>query len=130
MNKETWRLIEGTYSPYHISDLGRVKSVGCFVIKPRGSYHKPERILKGTISPQGYLVVRIKFDSKKVVCIHRLVANAFLTPVEGKNYINHINGIKTDNRAVNLEWCTPKENTLHARDVLKITLGRPFNTTK
>lgn len=45
--------------------------------------------------------------------IHRLVANAFLEKVDGKDYINHINGNKLDNRVENLEWCTPQENTEH-----------------
>jgi hypothetical protein len=46
--------------------------------------------------------------------IHRLMALSYLPQIEGKNYVNHINGIKTDNRIENLEWTTPKENTIHA----------------
>ena len=42
--------------------------------------------------------------------VHKLVAETFLVKVDGKNYIDHINGIKTDNRIDNLRWCTPKEN--------------------
>ena len=50
----------------------------------------------------------------KTFLIHRLVAFTYLKKVNNKHVINHKNGIKTDNRASNLEWCTPKENVRHS----------------
>lgn len=69
--------------------------------------------------PKGYLYVSLCKDGKmKSVYVHRLLAKAFIPNTDSKTEINHINGIKTDNRLENLEWVTPKENSVHKTIVL------------
>lgn len=76
---------------------------------------KSQRMLKPYASKYPYLRVDLHKDGKgKSMPIHRLVATAFIPNPENKGEVNHINGIKTDNRVENLEWVTHKENVHHA----------------
>lgn len=74
------------------------------------------RKLKPGIGTTGYGSVIIKSDSgrRHGVTVHKIMAMTWLTPIEGKTIVNHINGIKTDNRSSNLEYMTSRENSLHA----------------
>lgn len=72
-----------------------------------------KRILIGT-QRNGYLSVSLSDILKVSVPIHRLVAMTFLSNEENKEFVNHIDGDKLNNKLENLEWTTPKENTAHA----------------
>ena len=73
-----------------------------------------EKLLKPKIDKYGYKnVVLTKNGKRKTYLVHRLVGQAFIPNPNNKPTINHINGIKTDNRVCNLEWATHKEQKEH-----------------
>jgi hypothetical protein len=73
--------------------------------------HKSNKFLTPVSNGIGYL--RVQFGGKTKY-VHRLVAETYLPNPASKEQVNHIDGNKTNNSLTNLEWCTPKENTLHA----------------
>jgi hypothetical protein len=75
----------------------------------------PEKKLAQTKDRNGYLYVSIKIGNRrpKFSC-HRIIGKAFVDGYKDGLHINHINGVKTDNRPDNLEWLTNQENVSHA----------------
>lgn len=110
------------YSDYYaVSSYGNIKS------------NKTGIVRKLHIGKTGYYVVALTFGSrcsKKTIRVHRAVAESFIQNPDKKETINHIDGNKLNNNVENLEWCTYKENSVHAVENNLIKSGAQSHKAK
>lgn len=115
---EIWKDIKGYESLYQVSNLGRVKSLSRYHWNGNSWWKSKDRILKPRTQKDKkhyYSVQLVKNKSKTNKNIHRLVAEAFIPNPEGKLYVNHKDDDKFNNKAENLEWCTPTYNSTYGK---------------
>ena len=107
-NIEIWKSLDFLgYPDYEISTLGRVKSLNYLRSGKEG-------ILKQYRNSLGYCKVNLHNDGKsKTFSVHRLVASAFLEPIEGKDIVNHKDQNPSNNHVENLEYCTQQYNVTY-----------------
>ncbi len=91
------------YPNYTIDEYGKIYNC------------KHKRFIKPYLNKIGYYQIRLTNEKgTKKLYLHRLLAINFIDNSLNKSCINHINGIKSDNRLENLEWATYSENSKHA----------------
>lgn len=96
---EIWKDITGFVGLYKVSSLGNVQSL---------NYNRTGeiRLLKPIPNKKGYLQVLLcNGKIRRRMFVHKIVAIEFVPNEKQLSEINHINEIKADNRAINLEWC-------------------------
>lgn len=124
MMDEQWKPVVGFEGVYEVSDCGRVRS----------KFHD-WKVLTTSDNGRGYKQVNLRGASigvkNKMAKVYRLVAEAFIGPAPtSRHVVNHINGIKTDDRAENLEWITQAENVAHAIRTGATPLGEEKRQSK
>jgi hypothetical protein len=142
MTIEIYKDVVGYEGIYQVSNLGNVKRI----LISRGVSKKNNNFIKPFCNKAYYQIVLQKNGKRKYFMIHRLIAQAFIPNPNNYPFINHINGIKNDNRLENLEWCTHSQNMLHAfktglqiqkkgddnkrsKKVINIETGEIYNST-
>ena len=109
MAEERWHHCEVPYTRYEVSDQGRVRNAHTGLI------------LKPGTDRNHYLIINLCYKGERQTkSIHNLVATAFVPGWREGLQVNHKNGVKTDNRAENLEWVTQSENMRHRSNTLLI----------
>lgn len=102
---EVFKDIKGYEGLYQISNYGVVKNAN-------------GKLLTISKNQHGYPTVKLSNgDRGKRMLLHRLLAIAFIPNPNNHNEINHINGIKSDNKLTNLEWCDRSHNIKHSFDI-------------
>ena len=112
LDGEVWRDVKD-FVGYQVSNMGRVRSIDRIVAVGKHTRRVDGIILKLSDDKDGY-----KIASFKKGCggksyrkrVHRLVAEAFIDNPNNYDCIDHINGVRDDNRVENLRWCTVKMN--------------------
>lgn len=105
---EIWKPIKDWEEHYQVSNFGRIKSV-----------KNNKNLIMSPANSHGYLQVCLKNKSTiKSYRVHRLVIAAFYG--ESDLQVDHINGVKTDNRLVNLRYVTPRQNITYAKEKSKL----------
>lgn len=128
--EEEWKEIPQWEGYYMVSSFGRVKSLERKLKCLNGVRIAKGRLMAIRKDRKGYLRVMLSKDSKSKNCqVHRLVGITFLGNPFNKPRINHLKGVKHDNRVSELEWATASEDELHSYRVLgkvnsRSTLGK------
>nr|DAV39420.1 MAG TPA: homing endonuclease [Caudoviricetes sp.] len=108
---EKWIPVKKYEQYYEVSNLGRVRSKDMLVWNGHSYHLKKGRILKPGLGGTGYYTVSLKGRTHKVAV---LVANAFLDKISDTDFVNHIDGNKTNDNINNLEFVSPSQNSRHA----------------
>jgi hypothetical protein len=93
---------------------------------------RTDKAMKQFVDNRGYYRCTLSDSVKpRTLLVHRLVAKTFIENPDNLYTVNHINGIKTDNRVENLEWMSLEDNVRHAYEVgLTSSKGSNNNNSK
>jgi len=114
---EEWLPVSGYEGFYEVSNLGRVRGLDRHIPsgKGEGSTYFVKQVYLRPAKRNGYLFVFLRREAKgRSFAVHRLIAKSFVENTDAKPCVNHIDGIKSNNVSLNLEWCSHSENNIHA----------------
>lgn len=123
---EIWKDIPGYEGYYQISNLGRIRSLDRYAnVCGNGKRLVKGRIIKSVKCTNGYYEAPLNRNGvRKVMLLHRVVANVFIPNPFNLPEVNHKDENIANNRADNLEWCTSKYNANYGTRNERMLVGR------
>lgn len=122
-----WKYSEEVKSEeFDLDDFIEISNYPNYMVSNKGQIYSKtfKRLLKPVKNANGYLYISLcntEYNPpKRNWYVHQLVAQIFLEEIEGKDQVNHINKIRTDNRLENLEFVNASENMIHAKTQLPV----------
>lgn len=114
-DSEIWSDINGYEGMYQVSNKGRIRGLDRIIVQRDGKKQNIRgKIIAIGIKNNGYYMGQICSNGKMVnFTVHRLMALAFIPKVDGKDFVNHIDGNRANNDINNLEWVSRSENCRH-----------------
>ena len=101
---EIWKPVRGFEGLYQVSNEGRMMSMKCGRMK----------LMKTPLNIKGYPCICLVKESKKYSCrVHRIVAEAFLDPIEGKPEVDHIDRNPSHNHLSNLRYADRSDQSIN-----------------
>ena len=118
METERWLPVVGYELRYEVSSWGRVRSKDFWYDTGKAySRVKKGRVLKLSTMPHGYISIGLTGPTgRKTLTVHRLVAEAFIPNPDNLRVVHHIDADKSNNRVINLHWCSYAENLMYTYD--------------
>ena len=118
--KENWKDIKGYEGLYQCSTYGNIRSLDRYVYELSGKKQfRKGQIIVPRKNKNGYLQLTLNKNAKrKMVYVHRIVAETFIENSNNNLVVNHKDGNKLNNNVDNLEWCSYSENNLHSYNKL------------
>lgn len=125
---EKWADIEGYEGIYQVSNAGNIRKIGRWHSGLQEYIPCDPKCVARTGNGHGYMIVCLSKHGRKNHYVHRLVADAFIPNSKNKPEVNHIDSNRHNNMVDNLEWCTRKENMVHARPRMHVRKKSKTNT--
>lgn len=118
--QEIWTPYPEFPDKIEVSNLLRIRSVNREYMNGKAKKTLKGKILSPYTDTKGYYQIglRVGLPKRQYRKRSRIIALTFIPNPENKPWVNHINGVKTDDRIENLEWCTPSENSIHSVHIL------------
>lgn len=122
---EQWLPVKGFEERYEVSNHGKIRTL--HKCNPHNGYCWPAKEMTLIVHTNKYQVVWLRKPGKhQKFFVHVLVAMHFLTPIEGKDFVNHKDKDRLHNHVRNLEYMTHQENCDHRDGKTPINNDEPF----